>query len=100
MLNPLSPERAQEIGRCLQRYSEIGTSTIINPRDEAEKLGLEKFFTQVMVEHGSEFMGCWMAIRTEYEPLVQVLARIGQRITSVNRPPAAPVASAPVAVAS
>ena len=84
-MTPLTPERASEIGRALDRYKQIGSSTIINPRDEAELTGLKNFFSTVMVEHGSEFMGCWMAIRTEYEPLVQVIERISSRIIGIRQ---------------
>ena len=83
-MTPLTPERASEIGRALDRYKQIGSSTIINPRDEAELTGLKNFFSTAMVEHGSEFMGCWMAVRTEYEPLVQVIERIASRIGSIS----------------
>ena len=83
-MEPLTPERANEIGRALQRFAEIGNTKIINPRDEAELNGLKKFFSDVMVAHGSEFMGCWMAIRTEYEPLVQVIERISTRIRAIG----------------
>lgn len=81
---PLTPEKASQIGVALQRYREIGASAIINPRNEAELTGLRNFFCQVMIDHGNEFMGCWMAVRSEYEPLVQVIERIAQRISSIG----------------
>lgn len=82
---PLHPGRAQQISVALARHRELtGGKLIVNPRDEAEIRGLEKFFQEVMVQHGSEFMGCWIAIRQEYEPMVQVAARFLERITAIN----------------
>jgi hypothetical protein len=81
----LTPEKAQSISAALQRYSELGSSRIIDPRNEAELTGLKNFFSNVLIEHGREFMGCWLAIRQEYEPLVQVIERIATRISAINR---------------
>lgn len=82
--NPLSPERATQIGVSLTRWSEIGTGKIIDPRSEAEVAGLRNFFSSVMVEHGNELLACWLAVRSEYEPLIQVIERIGQRIAGIK----------------
>lgn len=82
---PLTPEKAQQISAALARFKELGSTHIINPRNEAELTGLKNFFSTVMLEHGSELVGCWIAVRTEYEPLVQVVERIATRISAINR---------------
>lgn len=84
--SPLTEAKANEIVRALQRFGELkgSDSLIINPRNEAEITGLKNFLASSMIEHGSEFMGCWVAVRSEYEPLIQVLERIGSRLTGIR----------------
>lgn len=82
---PLSGQEAQQIVNSLQRFQELnGASAIINPRDEAELTGLKNFFAAAMVKHGFELMGNWIAVRDEYEPLVQVVERVASRIVSIR----------------
>ena len=71
--NVLTPEKVQQLIAAVARLKEIGGSTIIDPRNEAEQVGLKKF------------IGCWVAVRQEYEPLVQTLERIANRVFSVRQ---------------
>jgi hypothetical protein len=83
--SPLSGEKAQQIISALQRFNELdGGSAIVNPRNEAELTGLKNFFSTVLVEHGFELMGNWIAVRDEYEPLVQVIERVANRVSSIT----------------
>jgi hypothetical protein len=81
---PLSGEKAQQIAAALARFREIGNNKIINPRDEAEITGLKNFFSQVIIEHGNELLGNWIVVRQEYEPLVQTVERIADRIVAIR----------------
>jgi len=83
--NVLTPEKVQQLIAAVARLKEIGGSTIIDPRNEAEQVGLKKFIGETMAEHVSEFIGCWVAVRQEYEPLVQTLERIANRVFSVRQ---------------
>ena len=81
----MSGEKAQAIIAALQRFNDLnGHSTIINPRDEAELTGLKNYFAAALAEHGFELMGNWIAVRDEYEPLVQVIERVGNRVMSIR----------------
>jgi hypothetical protein len=82
---PLTPQKATQISVALNRFREIGANKIINPRDEAELTGLRNFFSQVMIDHGSEFMGCFIAVRNEYEPLIQIIDHVTTRIQGIRQ---------------
>jgi len=70
----LNEHVATELGGALQRIAELSGKKIIESTDAAEKRGLEAFVQRVMVEHAAEFVGCWLAMRTQYRPLIQGFA--------------------------
>ena len=70
----LNEHVATELGGALQRIAELSGKKIIESTDAAEKRGLEAFVQRVMVEHATEFVGCWLAMRTQYRPLIQGFA--------------------------
>lgn len=80
----LTDLKVQQLINSIARYRELSESKIINPHSEIEIAGLKNFFADLMLNHGSEFVGCWVAIRTEYEPMIQVAARAFERITAIN----------------
>ena len=97
----LTPETVQRLIEAQARLRELGgESTIINPRNEAEIVGLKKFIGETMSAYANEFIGCWVAVRQEYEPLIQTLERIGNRIFSVRSAQRLPQQSAAPAAAT
>jgi hypothetical protein len=82
----LSPEVVQKLIMARARLAELGgDSPIINPRNEAEIAGLKKFLAETLTAHSDELIGCWVAVRQEYEPLVQTIERIANRVFSVRK---------------
>lgn len=82
----LSPEIVQQLIQAQVRLAELGgASQIINPRNEAEIVGLKKFIGETMTQHSSEFIGCWVAIRQEYEPMIQLIERVTNRVFSIRQ---------------
>jgi hypothetical protein len=85
---PLTGAQVQQAVEAYKRLSEIASSKIVNPRDEAEKTGLINFLQGFFLEHAGEFFGCWVAIQNEYSPLVngftQLLARATARLSQMN----------------
>lgn len=89
--NVITPEKMQQVIFAFARLRELGSTVIIDPKNEAEVVGLKKFLGDFFLEHGNELVGCWVAVRQEYEPLVQTIERIANRVLTVrnsNRPPA------------
>jgi hypothetical protein len=76
----LEPASAQSLSAAVIRYRELTKSAIINPRDEAEIVGLQKFLLESMINYGGNLIGCWVAVKQEYEPLLRSLALIGNRL--------------------
>lgn len=85
----MPPQRAQELMNAFARYNHLTAekSSLVTPdskRDEAEITGLRNFLHNTLLEYCGELMGCWLAVRQEYEPLCQVFAAITQRASSIN----------------
>lgn len=82
---PLAPELVQKIIEAQVRLRELGGhNTIIDPKSEAEVTGLKRFLGEVLTTHSSELIGCWVAVHQEYEPLIQTLERIFNRVSKIN----------------
>jgi hypothetical protein len=79
---PLTPEKVQQISAALSRFREIGSLIVIDPRSEAELTGLKNFFANVLLEHGSEFVGSWIAAKYEYEPLLTAVSHVAGRVSA------------------
>ena len=83
---PLTVQEASTIGGALQRYRELcETTPIIQTADgEAEKRGLRDFLHEKLLVHADTFIGSFFVVKTEFEPFLQVAARITQRIFAIN----------------
>lgn len=82
---PLTSEEFEKIAGALHRLNEIKTSTIIDPKYAAEAEGLIEFLADQFISHGPEFLGCWMAVKHEYEPLINLVAGVQHRVQGVIR---------------
>lgn len=51
---------------------------------EAEKAGLREYVKNQMFEHAGHLMGCWFAIKNEYEPLCNTFASILNRAEGIR----------------
>lgn len=83
--NVITPEKMQQVIIGLARLRELGSTIIIDPKNEAEVLGLKKFLGEFFLEHGNELVGCWIAVRQEYEPMIQTIERIANRIFTIRQ---------------
>lgn len=83
---PLTPEEAQQLMQAIKRYSELQDQKIITPKAEAERAGLLQHLQTQLVVHSSEFLGCWIAVTREYQPLVMALRGIFSRANLVMVP--------------
>lgn len=80
----LTRKDAIELGGALARWHELRNSTIKTPTSDAELKGLTEHIATTLVEHADEFVGCWFTIRDEYEPVLNLLARVTQRVSHIN----------------
>lgn len=80
----LARETAVEMASALASMAEIKGRTIKLKDDEANLRAAETFLLSHLVKHASELLGCYFAIKDEYEPLVGIYARLQQRATAIN----------------
>jgi hypothetical protein len=80
---PLSRKQAIELANALGRLSEIQSQSITSPSLQAEARGLVEHCSAAFLSHGPELMGCWFVVRDEYEPIVNLVARITGRVRGI-----------------
>lgn len=64
---------------------ELRNTTIKTSANDAEMAGTVEYLSHALLEHANEFIGCWFAIRNEYEPLVGILSAVSERVVGVMR---------------
>ena len=75
---------AETLGNAVARWHELRDNIIKTPTSDAELKGLTEFIATQAVEHIDELIGCWFTIRDEYEPILNLISRVGQRVNSIN----------------
>lgn len=83
----LTNAKATEIAGALARLKEIGASapTILAPGavdNQAETAELINYLATNLIEHGAELIGGFIALKSEYGPLVAALIPIFQRVNA------------------
>jgi hypothetical protein len=81
---PLTSQQAQNIGAAYARLLELRDQKVLTVNTEAEVKGLVEFLSAELLAHASEFLACWIAVKSEYEPALHLLARIGSRVTAIR----------------
>lgn len=89
MQKPLELEKGKQIIDSIDRLAQLQSMKDKTPNDTAEANGLVEFLKNALFEHAASLMGCWYAVRTEYEPLCNAFAHIASRADSINRQKAA-----------
>lgn len=86
MNKPLDRAIAEEMITALHAINKIKNDPDRKPEpNDADQLeDLEIFLRQIFLDHASEFLGAWIAIATEYEPLVTSFAALQRRAASIN----------------
>lgn len=68
---------------AIKRLNQLQTAKIVTKNDDAERAGLEKFISSSVLQHASVLLGCWYAVKTEYEPLIGAFAHLQARAAAV-----------------
>jgi hypothetical protein len=88
MNKPLDIEVGKQIIDAVNRLSQLdGTDGKIITLDknlEAEKNGLREYVRNQLFEHAGHLLGCWFAVRNEYEPLCQAVSSLLNRAAGID----------------
>lgn len=86
----MTQEEAQELMTLVDKLWGITGGSKIIPADKADEVAaLEKELAEKLLTHAPELVGCWVATREEYEPLLRSLAGVFRRIAAMTVPPRA-----------
>lgn len=77
---PLDFPQINQAAAAFTRFVELREQTVATPTSEAEIRGLAEFLSTFFINHAAEFLGNWITVRTEYQPLVQVLSPLFRRV--------------------
>jgi len=84
-IEPLKKQEAHQLGEAVARWYQLRDQAIKTPTSDAEIKGLTEFIANTLMTHAHEFVGCWFTVRDEYEPAINLLARVGTRIDHVRQ---------------
>lgn len=79
----LSAQVAQQMRSSVIRLAQLNSTKIVTKDSDAEKAALESFLRQQAYANISELLGCWFAVRNEYEPLIKAYATLLSRSTAL-----------------
>lgn len=85
---PLTPQQIQNIGAAYARLIELKQQKVLTINTETEVKGLLEFLSSELIAHADEFIACWLAVRTEYEPILRCIARATTRVQGMRATPA------------
>jgi hypothetical protein len=81
---PATMEELARAGHAVRRLKILKDMKVHTPQSEAELRGVQTFLIEFCMEHVDELIGSTIAIKTEYEPLVGVLASLLRRAGDLN----------------
>lgn len=75
----MKPEEAMKIAQAYARLQQLRNATIKQVADDAEIKGLIEYLAPALLEHASEFIGCYFVMHNEYEPFINTVLPIFRR---------------------
>lgn len=81
---PLTIQQIQAIGAAYARLMELRDQKVVTVNTESELKGILEFLSSELIAHADELIACWLAVKTEYEPALSLLARMGSRISGIQ----------------
>lgn len=76
---PLSRETIQKMIEALREINRINTKAIKERDDDAKLAMATSFLGSNLMRHAREFLGTWLTVANEYEPLVQAFGTLQLR---------------------
>lgn len=84
--NPTSLTRL-EVQKIIDAFGKL--NDLSEKADEAQIKALQEFVIEKLFTHASEFLGCWIVLQEEYDPLIRgfsgLLARAHQTLAEANK---------------
>lgn len=77
----LTMQQIQNIGAAYARLMELKSQKVLTVNTETEVKGLIEFLSSELIAHADELLACWLVARTEYEPMLNIFARIAGRVS-------------------
>lgn len=81
---PLSVNDIHNMQVAMHKIKKLRSQSVVTPNLESEITGLTQFIVKTFLQHADEFVGTWIVMNTEYEPLLQGVRRMFSRIEDIN----------------
>lgn len=87
MNQPLDRKTAEQMIAALHTINNIENNPdyVKQPDDDIQLKGLKEFLSNSFIRHSSEFIGAWVALASEYIPLVNGFAALQRRVSQMNQ---------------
>lgn len=77
---PVTRELVEGMVAAIQRINQIHSSVVKKVTDEGEIEAATTYLAQNFLQHAGEFLGTWITVANEYEPLVSAWAGFNNRV--------------------
>lgn len=79
-----SQELVAQMAGAMHRFNELNAQTVDTPNRSSEMKGIMDFLANSFLAHREEFIGCWLAMHNEYDPLIKGFAALIGRASARN----------------
>jgi len=85
MNKPLELNEGRDLINAVNKLNALSAQKILTKTSDAEKAGLDSYVRTALYEHASVLLACWFAVRTEYEPLINSVGAILNRVNGMKQ---------------
>ena len=78
-------ETGKQLIDAMTRLTQLAKLDSKDANAKAEEAGLQEYMRNHLFEHAGHLLGCWFAIKNEYEPLCNAFASIANRAQGIQR---------------
>lgn len=80
----LTMQNIHAIGGAYHRLLELKSQSVVTPTTEAEVRGLLEYLANELISHADELIACYVAVKLEYEPMLNIFASVGNRVSGIQ----------------
>jgi hypothetical protein len=81
---PLTINQIAQMQAAYIKLGELLSSKLTTPTKDAEMEGLKKFLHNSLLAHADEFLGAWVTLNREYQPLLMAVSGILARVDDIR----------------
>lgn len=81
------PLKVADVANMQAAYRQLDTllnQAVVTPNRDADIKGITEYLKNTFLAHADEFIGCWVTLNREYQPLLMGIRGVLNRISEIN----------------